>query len=118
MTFLVIAPLAVVFGCGRLSPSGEGFYFSALQISVAAILGIVLAITFFMHRLVSIMIDRADLHGGIECASALNMVRCARPSVAVRNFQGGRWTKDRCGGDQQWRLRLSGRGWTDRRRSG
>lgn len=115
---MVIAPLASLVGAVQLLPGGGGFHFSSQQFCAASIPGIVLAITFFMHRLVSTMIDRADLHGGIECASALNMVRCARPSVAVRNFQGGRWTKDRCGGDQQWRLRLSGRGWTDRRRSG
>jgi hypothetical protein len=71
-----------------------------------------------MHRLVLNWIDRADLRDGIEYASAHTIVRHACPSVAERDLQGGRWTKDRCGGDQQWRPRLSGRGWTDRRRSG
>ena len=118
MTFMVIAALLSLEIAAWLAPVVERYDSSALQFCAASISGTVLAITFFMHRLVSIMIDRADLHGGIECASALNMVRCARPSVAVRIFQGGRWTKDRCGGDQQWCLRLSGRGWTDRRRSG
>jgi len=118
MTFMVIVPLTSLLGAVQVSPGGERFHFSAQQICVASILGIVLAITFLMHRLVPIKIDRADLHGGIKFASAHTIVRHVCPSVAARDFQGGRWTKDRCGGDQQWRLRLSGRGWTDRRRSG
>jgi hypothetical protein len=64
------------------------------------------------------MIDRADLRGVFRDVSAHSIARHVHPSVAARDLQGGRWTKDRCGGDQQWRLRLSGRGWTDRRRSG
>jgi hypothetical protein len=118
MIFMVITPSASLAGAAQLSPNGEGFLFSALQICVASILGIVLATSFIMHRLVLNWIDRADLPDGIEYASAHTIVRHACPSVAERDLQGGRWTKDRCGGDQQWRTRLSGRGWTDRRRSG
>jgi hypothetical protein len=73
-------------------PAENGFHFSTWQICDAAILGIVLATLSGVHRLA--------------------------PTLAGGEFQGGRWTKDWCGGDQRWRLRLSGRGWTDRRRSG
>ena len=118
MTFMVIAALLALEIATRFSPVGQTAIFSGQHFCAASILGIVLAITFLMHRLVPIKIDRADLCGGFRDASAFSMIRCACPSVAVGNFQGGRWTKDRCGGDQQWRLRLSGRGWTDRRRSG
>jgi len=118
MTFSIVTPSALLAGVVQLLQNRNGFHFSGLQICVASILGIVLAITFFMHRLVPMMIDRADLRAGFRDASAHRIVRHACPSVAVRDLQGGRWTKDRCGGDQQWRTRLSGRGWTDRRRSG
>lgn len=120
MTFIVILPLASLISAVQLPPGGEEFHFSALQISGVSILGIVLAISFFMHRLVLNWIDRGDLPGGLANGSAHTntIVRYACPSAAAGNLQGGRWTKDRCGGDQQWRPRLSGRGWTDRRRSG
>jgi hypothetical protein len=107
MTFLFtigFPPLLV--GVQFLSGRDE-FHFPVLQFGVAWILGIVLAITLLMLRLV------LNLINGAHC-----IVRGASPSVAVGNLQGGRWTKDWCGGDQQWRPRLSGRGWTDRRRSG
>jgi hypothetical protein len=115
---MITVLLTSLAGAVQLSPNGEGFHFSALQICFASILGIVLAISFIMHRLVLNWIDRADLWDGFEYASAHTIFRHACPSVAERDLQGGRWTKDRCGGDQQWRTRLSGRGWTDRRRSG
>jgi hypothetical protein len=118
MTFMVIAPPASLAGAALLSPNGDGFHFSVLQVCVASIPGIVLAISFVMHRLVLNWINRVDLPDGIKFASAHIIACYARPSVAARDLQGGRWTKDRCGGDQQWRTRLSGRGWTDRRRSG
>ena len=115
---MIIVLLSSLAGAVQLSPNGEGFDFSALQICFASILGIVLAISFIMHRLVLNWIDRADLSDGVKYASVHTIVRYACPSVAAKDLQGGRWTKDRCGGDQQWRPRLSGRGWTDRRRSG
>jgi hypothetical protein len=118
MTFAVIALSASLSRAAQLSSNGGEFHFSALRICVASILGIVLAISFIMHRLVLKWIDRADLPDGVKYASVHTIVRHACPSVAAKDLQGGRWTKDRCGGDQQWRTRLSGRGWTNRRRSG
>jgi hypothetical protein len=55
--------------------------------------------------------------------------RCARAAavsfsghsgrgVAGSSLKGGRWTKNWCGGVQQWRARLSGRVWAGRLRSG
>lgn len=118
MTFTVAALSVSLAGAAQLSSGGEGFHYSTLRICVTSILGIVLAISFIMHRLVLNWIDRADLSDGVKYASVHTIVRYACPSVAAKDLQGGRWTKDRCGGDQQWRPRLSGRGWTDRRRSG
>jgi hypothetical protein len=118
MIFTVIALPVSLAGAARMSSSGEGFHYSALQICVASILGIVLATSFIMHRLVLNWIDRADLPDGVKYASVHTIVCHACLGVAAKDLQGGRWTKDRCGGDQQWRPRLSGRGWTDRRRSG
>jgi len=114
MTFVLNARLAAAFGSLLVASAWGDFHFSTLRICIASILGIVLAITSHMHRLVLEYSDRADLSG----ATAQCIVGHANPSVAAGNLQGGRWTKDRCGGDQQWRTRLSGRGWTDRRRSG
>lgn len=118
MTCLVIMLCVIFEFAARLSASGARHDFSELQFCVASFLGIVLAITFSMHCLVPAMKDRANQSAGLKNASAHHIFRHARPGVAARDLQGGRWTKDWCGGDQQWRTRLSGRGWTDRRRSG
>jgi hypothetical protein len=109
---------ALSIRCATSASVADRFRFSAREICAASIFGIVLAIGFLMQRLVSILIGRVDLPGGFKYAPVQSMVRIASPGGAVRNLQGGRWTKDWCGGDQQWRPRLSGRGWTDRRRSG
>jgi hypothetical protein len=118
MTCLVIVPCVIFEIVARLSTSGVRSDFSELQFCAALFLGIVLAITFSMHCLVPTMMDRANQLAGLKNASAHYIFRHARPGVAARDLQGGRWTKDWCGGDQQWRTRLSGREWTDRRRSG
>jgi hypothetical protein len=118
MSFIAVATfVSLEIAAGSL-PEGEGFRFSGLRFCVAAILGIVLAITFSMHCLVPIMKDRANQLDGLKYEPAQYDFRHACPSVAANDLQGGRWTKDWCGGDQQWRARLSGRAWTDRRRSG
>ena len=118
MSFIAVATLVSFEVAAGSWPEGEVFRFSVLRFCVAAILGIVLAITFSMHCLVPMMKDRANQPGGLKYAPAQHDFRHARPSVTANDLQGGRWTKDWCGGDQQWRTRLSGRGWTDRRRSG
>ena len=118
MTFVAVATFVSLEIAARWFPDVEVFGFSTLRFCVAAIPGIVLAITFHMHCLVPTMKDRANQPGGLKYASAQHDFRHARPGVAAKDLQGGRWTKDWCGGDQQWRARLSGREWTDRRRSG
>ena len=119
VAIMVVVPAVVSHVCSpTVSFITSAFQIPAQQIVEVLILGIVLAITFCMHRLVPMMIDRADLRARFRDVSAQSIFRHACPSVAMRDLQGGRWTKDWCGGDQQWRLRLSGRGWTDRRRSG
>jgi hypothetical protein len=118
MSLVVTATFVSLEIAARWSPEGEVFGFSTLRFCVAAIPGIVLAIMLHMHCLVPTMKDRANQPGGFKYASAQHDFCHARPSVAAIDLQGGRWTKDWCGGDQQWRARLSGREWTDRRRSG
>jgi hypothetical protein len=118
MSFIAVATFVSLEIAVRSLPDGEVLHFSALRFCVVAIPGIVLAITLHMHCLVPTMKDRANQPGGFKYASAQHDFRHARPGVAAKDLQGGRWTKDWCGGDQQWRARLSGREWTDRRRSG
>ena len=92
--------------------------FSHALIFGFALSGIILAIGNFMHRFVQGNFCEVDLIRSARSAGQLAIFgrRTLRP--AVTSLQGGRWTKDWCGGDQDWRTRLSGRGWTDRRRSG
>jgi hypothetical protein len=88
-----------------------------------AFVGIILAIGISMHRFVQrnfgeeVSLIQIQIHSA-RSAGMLAISRRMALCPAVTRLQGGRWTKDWCGGDQDWRTRLSGRGWTDRRRSG
>jgi hypothetical protein len=71
-----------------------------------------------MHRFVQGDFCEVDLIRSARSAGKLAISHRMTIRPVARDLQGGRWTKDWCGGDQDWRTRLSGRGWTDRRRSG
>src|SRR5262245_28627982 len=118
--------LVACVACGALwscSAVGVAIGHSYLQFSRAlifgfALSGIILATGIFMHRFVQGNFCEVDLIRSARSAGKRAIFRRVTLRPAVRDLQGGRWTKDWCGGVQDWRTRLSGRGWTDRRRSG
>jgi hypothetical protein len=71
-----------------------------------------------MHNFISSFPNEVLLLPARFAAAARPFFCLTLTGKSFAGLEGGRWTKDWCGGDQQWRLRLSGRGWTDRRRSG
>src|SRR5688572_30561251 len=68
--------------------------------------------------------DRQTSHSSTKAIAVahawkrVSISRPSRPEAAGDSLKGGRWTKNWCGGVQQWRARLSGRVWVGRLRSG
>jgi hypothetical protein len=110
--------LSVTVGVNPGKSAGHDLQMSHLLLPGLAFIGIILATWISMHRFVQGNFGEVDLIQAARSAGILAFFRRATLCPAMASLQGGRWTKDWCGGDQDWRTRLSGRGWTDRRRSG